>query len=87
MKILLDEMFSGLKPFLRILGWDVATVEDVGLKGAEDEKVIEFAEREGMVIVTQEQGVAELAKLKGVRFVLVGLAEIARIIDEKLKSL
>ncbi|MFN4133481.1 MAG: DUF5615 family PIN-like protein, partial [Candidatus Hadarchaeales archaeon] len=84
---LLDEMFSGLKPFLKILGWDVVTVEDVGLKGAADEIVVEFAREHGMVIVTQEQGVAELARLRGVKFILVGLVEIARIIDERLKSL
>lgn len=32
-KILLDEMYSGLKPFLKILGWEAQTVDDVGLKG------------------------------------------------------
>lgn len=87
MKVLLDEMYSGLKPFLKILGWDVTTVEDVGLKSAGDERIVEFAWKNGMVIATQEQRVAELAGLRGVKCVLVGQAEIARIVDEKLKSL
>ena len=87
MRILLDEMYTGLKPFLKVLGWDVQTVEDLGLKGAGDEKLIEFAEKNKMVIVTQEQRVADLASLKGVPYVFVGLVEIARIVETKLKEL
>lgn len=87
MKILLDEMYSGLKPFLKILGWDVLTVEDAGLRGASDEQVLESARKNGLVIVTQEQRVADLARLKGIPHALIGPVEIARIIDAKLRDL
>ncbi len=87
MRVLLDEMYSGLKPFLRLLGWEVRTVEEEGLRGAEDERVVEQAGRRGLVLVTQEQRVWELAKLRGVPCVLVGSGDIARIVDEKLREL
>ncbi|MEM2865780.1 MAG: DUF5615 family PIN-like protein [Candidatus Hadarchaeales archaeon] len=87
MRVLLDEMYSGLKPFLRLLGWEVRTVEEEGLRGAEDERVVEQAGRRGLVLVTQEQRVSELAKLRGVPCVLVGSGDIARIVDEKLREL
>ena len=87
MRILLDEMYSGLKPFLRLLGWEVRTVEEEGLRGAEDEQVVEQAARRGLVLVTQEQRVHELARLRGVPCVLVGFGDIARIVHEKLREL
>jgi len=87
MRILLDEMYSGLKPFLRLLGWEVRTVEEEGLRGAEDEQVVEQAARRGLVLVTQEQRVHELAKLRGVPCVLVGFGDIAKIVDEKLRGM
>jgi predicted nuclease of predicted toxin-antitoxin system len=86
-EVLLDEMYSGLQPFLKTLGWRVWTVEDLGLKGAEDVTVVEEAARRGLVLVTQEHRVAELAKLRGVRCVFVGAAEIARVIDAKLREM
>jgi len=87
MRVLLDEMYSGLKPFLRLLGWEVRTVEEEGLRGAEDEQVVEQAARRGLVLVTQEQRVYELARLRGVPCVLVGFGDIARIVDEKLREM
>jgi len=87
MRILLDEMYSGLKPFLRLLGWEVRTVEEEGLRGAEDERVVEQAARKGLVLVTQEQRMYELARLRGVPCVLVGFGDIARIVDEKLREM
>lgn len=86
-KILLDEMYSGLKPFLKILGWEAQTVDDVGLKGADDEAIVEHAARNGLLIVTQDQMTADLARLKGVPCILIGLVEIARIVDKALRDM
>ena len=41
MKILLDEMYSGLKEYFEILGWNVITVQEAGLRGAKDKDVAE----------------------------------------------
>jgi predicted nuclease of predicted toxin-antitoxin system len=86
-RVLLDEMYSGLKPFLKLLGWDVLSIEDVGLKGVGDEEIVDYVERNGFVLVTQDQKAADLARLKGVPFVLVGYVEIARMVHEMLKEL
>ena len=42
MKILLDEMYSGLREYFEVLGWDVVTVQEAGLRGAKDLKVAEW---------------------------------------------
>jgi|YelNatPaOPRAMG01_1025707.scaffolds.fasta_scaffold190383_2 predicted nuclease of predicted toxin-antitoxin system len=85
--ILLDEMYSGLKHFLRILGWDAQSVEDVGLKGAEDTAIVDYASENRLVIVTQDQLMADLARLKKVPCVLIGFVDIAKMIDERLRSM
>jgi len=85
--VLLDEMYSGLKPFLKALGWSAQSVEDAGLKGAEDINIVEHALRNGLVIVTQDQLTADLARLKGVPCVLISLVEIAKMVDEKLREI
>jgi len=33
LKLLLDEMYAGLKEYFEILGWNVLTVQDAGFKG------------------------------------------------------
>ena len=86
MKILLDEMFSGLKEYFEILGWDVVTVQDVGLRGAKDITVVEYAVDNNMLLVTQDQKPAELMHLKGAKYVLISNAMIAKIADEKIKE-
>jgi predicted nuclease of predicted toxin-antitoxin system len=85
--ILLDEMYSGLKHFLRILGWNVQSVDDIGLKGAEDIAIVDYASKNRLVIVTQDQLTADLARLKEVPCVFVGLVDIAKMVDEKLRSM
>lgn len=85
-KLLLDEMYSGLKPFLKILGWEAQSVDELGLKGAEDAAIVEYASRNSLVIVTQDQVTADLARLKGVPCILVGLVETARMVDKALRD-
>ncbi|MFQ6074303.1 MAG: DUF5615 family PIN-like protein, partial [Candidatus Bathyarchaeia archaeon] len=45
LKLLLDEMYAGLKEYFEILGWDVVTVKDAGLQGAKDREIIEYAKK------------------------------------------
>jgi len=85
-KLLLDEMYSGLKPFLKILGWEAQSVDELGLKSAEDAAIVEYASRNSLVIVTQDQVTADLARLKGVPCILVGLVETARMVDKALRD-
>jgi predicted nuclease of predicted toxin-antitoxin system len=86
LKLLLDEMYAGLKEYFEILGWDVLTVQNAGLQGAKDREIIECAKKNNLLLVTQDQKPANMAELTGVKFVLISNAMIARITDAKIKE-
>lgn len=86
MKLLLDEMYSGLKEYFEILGWNVLTAQDSGLRGAKDKDVVEYAKNNNLLLVTQDQKPADLADLKGVNYVLISSAMIAKIADAKIRE-
>lgn len=86
MKLLLDEMYVGLKEYFEILGWEVLTVQDVGLQGAKDKDIVEYTRNNKLLLVTQDQKPAELADLLGVKNVLISNALIARVADSKIRE-
>jgi len=86
LQILLDEMFAGLKEYFEILGWDVMTVQDAGLRGAKDRAVAEYAINNNLLLVTEDQKPAELMNLKGAKYVLISNAMVAKIADEKIRE-
>ena len=86
MKILLDEMYAGLREYFEILGWDVLTVQEAGLQGAKDRAVVEYAVKNNLLLVTQDQKPAELANLKGAKYVLISSAMIAKIADQRIRE-
>lgn len=86
MKLLLDEMYAGLKEYFETLGWEVQTAQDAGLRGASDRDVVEYARTHDVLLVTQDQKPAELAELVGVKCVLISNAMIAKIADERIRE-
>jgi len=86
LKILLDEMYTGLKEYLQTLGWDVLTVQDVKLTGASDKKIIEYAAKNGLLLVTLDEKHADLADLRGVPCVLISKVMLTKMIDAELKK-
>jgi len=86
LKLLLDEMYAGLKEYFEMLGWKVLTVQEVGLQGAKDKDIVKYAKDNNLLLVTQDQKPAELADLLGVKYVLISNALIAKIADEKIKE-
>ena len=86
MKLLLDEMYAGLKEYFEILGWEVITAQEAGLRGAKDRAVVEYAVNNNLLLVTEDQKPAELAYLKGAKHVLISNAMIAKIADEKIRE-
>jgi predicted nuclease of predicted toxin-antitoxin system len=86
LKILLDEMYAGLKEYFEILGWDVLTVQEVGLRGAKDRAVAEYAANNDLLLVTEDQKPAELMHLKNAKYMLISNAMIAKIADEKIRE-
>jgi predicted nuclease of predicted toxin-antitoxin system len=85
-KLLLDEMYAGLKEYFEMLGWEVLTVQEAGLAGTRDKDVVDYARSNDLLLVTQDQKPAELAELTGVKCVLISNAMIAKIADEKIRE-
>jgi len=86
LRILLDEMYAGLREYFEILGWDVLTVQEAGLQGAKDRAVVEYAIKNNLLLVTQDQKPAELANLKGAKYVLISSAMIAKVADQRIRE-
>jgi predicted nuclease of predicted toxin-antitoxin system len=86
LRLLLDEMYAGLKEYFETLGWEVLTVQEAGLQGAKDKDVVDYAKRNDLLLVTQDQRPADLAELSDVRCVLISNALIAKIADEKIQN-
>jgi len=86
MKLLLDEMYAGLKEYFETLGYEVLTAQEAGLKAAKDREVVEYAGKHGLLLVTQDQKPAELAELLGVRCVFISNLMIAKLVDQKIKE-
>ena len=86
MKLLLDEMYAGLKEYFETLGYEVITAQEAGLKAAKDRAVVEYALKHGLLLVTQDQKPAELAELLGVKCIFISNLLIAQIMDQKIKA-
>jgi predicted nuclease of predicted toxin-antitoxin system len=86
MKILLDEMYAGLKEYFETLGYEVLTAQEAGLNGAKDRTVVEYSREHGLLLVTQDQKPAELAELTGAKYVLISNGMIAKIADSAIKE-
>jgi len=86
LRLLLDEMYAGLKEYFETLGWDALTAQDAGLTGAKDKDIVGYAKNNGMLLVTQDQKPADLAELIGVKYVLISNAMIAKIADAKIRE-
>ena len=86
MKILLDEMYTGMKDYLEALGWDIETVNTADLQGADDSRIIEHAKEHDMIVVTQDEKLADIAELRDVQCLLVSKKMLAKIIDEELRK-
>ena len=86
LRLLLDEMYAGLKEYFETLGWEALTVQDAGLKGAKDKDIVEYAKNNNLLLVTQDQKPADLAELTGVKYVLISSAVIAKIADAKIRE-
>ena len=86
MKILLDEMFAGLKEFFEVLGREVESVQDAGLQGARDKDIVIHAKDHGMLLMTHDSKSAELSELLGVKNLFISNAMIAELADRKIKE-
>jgi predicted nuclease of predicted toxin-antitoxin system len=79
-------MYAGLKEYFEILGWGVMTVQEAGLQGAKDKDVVKYALENNLLLVTQDQKPAELAQLKGAKYMLISNTMIAKIANERIRE-
>jgi len=79
-------MYAGLKEYFETLGWEVVTIQEVGLQGAKDRDVVDYARKNDLLLVTQDQKPADLAELSNVKYVLISNSLIAKIADEKIRD-
>ena len=87
MKLLLDEMFTGYKDHFEILGYEVRTVEDVGLKGSEDMKVARYAFDNDLILITEDKRKpVDFMKILQGKYVLVDASMIVKMIDNAVKE-
>ena len=87
MKLLLDEMYAGLKEYFETLGYDVLTAQEAGLRSAKDRDIVEYAGKHGLILVTQDQKPSELAELLGVKCVFISNLMIAKLVDQKIREM
>ena len=85
MKLLLDEMYTGLKEYLQALGWEVMTVRDARLLGASDRKIVEYAKKNKLLLVTQDEKHADLASLRNVPCIIISKTMLTKMINAELK--
>ncbi len=79
-------MHSGLKEYFETLGWDVLTVQDIGLQGAKDKDILDYAKNNNLLLVAQDLKSADLADFKGVKYVFISNAMIAKMADAKIRG-
>jgi len=79
-------MYTGLKEYLQTLGWDVITVHDAKLVGANDKKIVEYAKKHKLLLVTQDEKHADLANLSNVPRMLISQTMLSRMIDAELRK-
>jgi predicted nuclease of predicted toxin-antitoxin system len=79
-------MYTGLKEYLQALGWDVVTVQDAKLVSASDRRIVDYAERNRLLLVTQDEKHADLAGLRNVPCVLISKTMLTKMIDAELRK-
>lgn len=84
MRILLDEMYSGMKEYFEVMGYSVETVPELGLKGSSDRKIAEYTKQHDLLLVTEDRKPAELSALLGAKYLFVDMKTKAQMIRDKI---
>jgi len=79
-------MYTGLKEYFEIMKWDVTTVREEGIEGVDDKEIVEYVKENNMLLVTQDQKPAELAKIEDIPYVYISKRLIAELIDSKIND-
>lgn len=84
MKILLDENSSGFKKYFHGLEWGVKTVDDLNLKGKDDQTVVEYAKANDYLLITRDKDLAKVATFHNIKYLHLDEPLIAKMLIKTL---
>jgi len=84
MRLLIDEQLLGCGVLLKSTGYEVVLANETGLQ--RDEDLVEYAVKNGLFVVTEDNGMATLCKFREVPHLHLDVSMKARIIVEELKK-
>lgn len=90
MKILIDEMRDGLDRELKANGYDAHSVRKLvekGMKLKSDYSILKYAEKHGMILITEDADNIEGCKENDISCVMFGQKDDIRTLLEKLEIL
>ena len=88
-KILIDEMDDGMDEKLQNIGYDAYSVKKLrtdGLKLHTDYSIINYAKKNGMILVTRDTESGQACEENKLPCILLDNNEIFKIVTEKLKT-
>ena len=85
MKLLVDEQLLGCGLLLKAIGYDVVLTTETGFQ--KDEDLVEYAVKNGLFVITEDNGMATLCKFRNVPYLHLDVSLKAKVIVEELKKL
>ena len=85
MKLLIDEQLLGCGLLLKTIGYDVVLTTETGFQ--KDEDLVEYAIKNGLFVITEDNGMATLCKFRNVPYLHLDVSLKAKVIVEELKKL
>jgi predicted nuclease of predicted toxin-antitoxin system len=85
MKLLIDEQLLGCGLLLKTIGYDIILTTETGFQ--KDEDIVNYAIKNGLFIVTEDNGMATLCKFRNVPCLHIDVSLKANLIVEELKKL
>ena len=85
MKLLIDEQLLGCGLLLKTIGYDIVLTTETGFQ--KDEDIVNYAIKNGLFIVTEDNGMATLCKFRNVPCLHIDVSLKAKLIVDELKKL
>ena len=85
MKLLIDEQLLGCGLLFKSIGYEVILANETGLQS--DEELIEYAEKNNLFVITEDNGMATLCKFRDIPHIHFDVSMKAKVILEELEKL
>ena len=85
MKLLIDGQLLGCGLLLKTIGYDIVLTTETGFQ--KDEDIVNYAIKNDLFIVTEDNGMATLCKFRNVPCLHIDVSLKAKLIVEELKKL